>query len=139
MKKYGMAFGFTVLAVLFVLAGYIVMIVSHMIPENGFSYAAVMFIVGVVAILDISVCSMMVQKCGKQAIITYLSGLVGMMAVGALIGLIVFERAYLASALFTWDSYNANGWSAFYTSIACVVLYFLGASSLIISGFCQDK
>ena len=139
MKKLGIAFYLTAASALLIVAGYIAAFVSHGVAENEYSDAITIFVLGAIAIVTTIFCTVTTAKAGKHAAVTYILGLIGMIAVGASIGLIVFERAYLASALFTWDSYNTNGWSAFYTSIASVVLYLLGATLLTASGFCKGK
>lgn len=139
MKKLGVSFYLTAIAALLVIAGFVAMIVSHCVPDNALTYATLVIGVGVAAII-LSIAYVIVgMKAGNQSVITYIIGLLVTVAIAAFIGLLIFERSWLASAIFTWDPYNTNGWTAFYITVASGVLYLLAEIVLIVSGFLGEK
>lgn len=138
MKKLGKSI-LPLIATAMAIAAFVLLIISHNIQQNPFVSITAMLAVAVAAIVAAGADVLATIKTGSHSRITFLLGLVAVVAMGALLGMILYERAYLASALFTWDPFNTNGWTAFYTSVASGALYLLGCGVLIASGFGKEK
>jgi hypothetical protein len=66
--------------------------------------------------------------------------LVALAGFGFMFGFIILNRVELISSLFTWDSHNSLGWTAFGTSIVALVFYALASIIITVGMFLrQDK
>lgn len=66
--------------------------------------------------------------------------LVALAGFGFMFGFIILNRVELISSLFTWDSHNSLGWTAFSTSIVALVFYALASIIITVGMFLrQDK
>ena len=60
-------------------------------------------------------CAWATKKYDAQHFVTVVLGFGAMAAQMIALGILISDRAVLASELFTWNSSNTIGWNAFYT------------------------
>ncbi len=121
--------GATVLSLL----GFIFVLVTNSVQGNDLGSSSGLGITFAVFSLLLSACGVFVTiRFGNK----FWAPIVHLLAVGLngfLFGFILLNRVELVSSLFTWDSNNSLGWTAFSTAVVAIVFYVL-ASLLITVG-----
>lgn len=140
LKKFPVSAFLYAAATLLSLLGFIFVLVTNSVQGNNLGNQAGLGITFSVFSLLLSALSVFVTiRFGNK----FWTPIVHLLAVGFngfLFGFILLNRAELVSSLFTWDSMNTLGWTAFSTSVVAIVFYVL-ASLLITVGmfFSQEK
>jgi hypothetical protein len=78
-------------------------------------------------------------RFGAQHFLTAIVKLVALVFLCLAIGVLLSDRVGLASSLFTWDSHNSAGWSAFYSSVVSIIFMLLAVIVLIVNAFLDNK
>ena len=90
------------------------------------SIAAVLGVIGLAVVL---VCNAKGGQCAFAGLFGYVLTAINMFA----------ERILLVSGLFTWDSMNTMGWTAFYLTAAAAICFAAAALFLVIGAFFAPK
>lgn len=138
-KKGGVPFWIDAAGCLSALVGTILYIVTNASAGYGLEGGAMGIAFGILAVLLIAGGAYMSLTKGGQHFIPVLLKFAALVLVCVMFATVVVSRAQLASALFTWDSRNAVGWSVFYTSVAGMVFLLLTVAVLIVGAFLGKK
>lgn len=139
-KKQGVAFWLSAVAVLLSVIGFITMLVSNATQGYSLSGLGLMVVAVIVSILCIVAGVYFSDKMGGHAIIPAALSLVAVLLLSYLFGNMLLNRAELASALFTYDAVNTVGWGVFRVSVVAIVCYLVSAILIAVSGFmAKDK
>lgn len=135
LKKAGLTFYLNVAAGVLALIGWIIFLVTNGTAGYAVVGGATGITLGILAVLLIAAATYASIKFGAQHYITAALKLVALVFLMVAIGVLLGDRANLASGLFTWDSGNSLGWSVFSTSVTCGVFLLLSVIVLIVSAF----
>lgn len=139
LKKSGVTFYINAAACVLALIGWIVYLVTNATPGYAIMGGGTGIALGIIAVLLIVCVTFTSAKFGPQHIITAVIKLAALALLMGTFGVLMSDRAGLASSLFTWDSHNEVGWGVFYTSIASAVFLLLSSLALIINAFIDSK
>lgn len=120
---------YAVAALLSVVA-FILLLVSHSVQGNAIDGIGLGIAFGIIGMLA-SFASVFVSIRYPREIWAPIVHLVAIACFGVLFGFILLNRVELAAAVFSYDSNNALGWTAFTTGVVSIILYVL--SSLLIT------
>ncbi len=138
-KKAGVGFYLTLGACVFALIGVVVFLMTNSTSGYAITNGSMGIIMGVAAIVALVLSLFTALKFGSQSVPTVVLKLLALALVMAALGVLIADRAGLASSLFTYDSHNEVGWSVFYTSVVSMVFLLLSVLVLIVTGFMGDK
>ncbi len=138
-KKGGIPFYLTAAAGVLALVGAILFAVTNATAGFAVMSGALGIALGFIAVAAIAGCAYCTAKFGSQHFITAAVKLVALVLLFASFGILLSDRVGLASSLFTWDSHNEVGWSAFYVSITSVVFVIVSVITLIVGSFLDNK
>jgi hypothetical protein len=140
LKKLSIANIFYCVAALFGLLGMIFTLITNGVQANDLGSQAGLGI-------TISILAFLVGVCGFLSSIKFTKAfwmsvvlLVAIAGFGFMFGFILLNRVELISSLFSWDSTNSLGWTAFGTSVVAIVFYALASILITVGMFLrQDK
>ena len=139
-KKAGLTFWLNAAAGVTALVAFIIMLVSNATPGYGVNMSGLAIAAGIIAVLAIGGAAYLAETKydGQNPIVVGLN-LVALVLVMVVFGLLLGSRADLAAGLFTYDSHNAVGWGALYSSVAAMVFIFITVALLIVTAFLSKK
>lgn len=138
-KKFDFNFYLNAVAGVIALVGLITLIVTNSTAGFGVTNGGLAILLAVVGVAAIACATYTSMSFGSQNIIT---GVVKVVALGALMaafGILLADRAELASGLFTWDSHNDLGWSVFTVSVVSGACFLVSSLILIVNAFIDNK
>ena len=138
-KKFGLTFYLDAVAAALAFIGCLFAIISNSIAEQAFAHSIVVILAAVVGLLATGAGTYLSMKLGDENDLVVAIKFVAMVAIGVAFAVIINDRAELASALFTWDTGNMAGWSAFRTSVIADVAFLISILSLIVCSFMKNK
>lgn len=138
-KKTGITFYLNCAAGVLAVAGMSIYLVTNATPGYAILNGTLGIVAGVVGILLIVGCTFTSTKMGQQHMVPAFMGLAALALLMVAVGILLSDRAGLASALFTWNSHNTVGWNVFYTSVASCVCLVLAVFVLIINSFIDNR
>ena len=138
-RKFTVSLLLTCIATLLGIVGFIFFLVSNATQGNSFDVNTGLGISMAVIGLISSLVGLFVSYRFADAPWAPLIHLVTIACYGVLFGFIILNRVELISSLFTWDSMNTLGWSAFRTSIVSLVFYVLASIVITVAMFFPDK
>lgn len=103
-----------------------------------YSKSGLVIVLSIAAFLCYVACAYLTYKGQSDSILATVFGFLAIALSMAVLGIIVWERAVLASSLFTFDSQNTAGWNAFSMSLVSVATFLLCSIATTISGFIKD-
>lgn len=138
-KKGGLHFWMDSAAGVLALVGAILFMVTNATAGYAVQSGGLGIALGVIAVLLIGGCVFLSSKFGSQHFLTAAVKFVAIVLLCVVFGVLLSDRAGLASSLFTWDSHNQVGWGAFYVSVASVVFLLLSVFTLIAGAFFDNR
>ncbi|MBR2324384.1 MAG: hypothetical protein IKA39_05820 [Clostridia bacterium] len=120
------------------LVGLLFIFISLGNVDYNYSKIGLIILLGVMAFLCYVANGYLTYKKQTEGVLATVLGFVSLALSMAVLGIIVWERAVLASSLFTFDSQNTAGWNAFSISLVSVATFLLCSIATTISGFIKD-
>jgi hypothetical protein len=138
-KKAGVTFYLNVIAAVLTLVAAIIYIATnatrgYAVINGGMGIAFV-----IIALLLIVGGTYLSLKFGSQHFLKAIADVLAIVLICVAFGVLLSDRVGIASSLFTWDSHNANGWAAFYSSIVCLVFMLLAVLVIIVNAFFDNS
>lgn len=139
LKKAGVGFYLSAAACLLALVGFIVFIVTNGTAGYEIPNGTLGIVLGVASVAATAAAAYTHAHSGAQSPVTVALKLIALACIMGTLGILIADRAGLASAIFTYDSGNAVGWGVFYTSVVSMVFLLLSVILLIVTGFMEGK
>jgi len=106
--------------------------------DYKYAKSGLVILLGVIAVLCYVANCYLTYKNQTEGVLSTLLGFLALALSMAVLGIIVWERAVLASSLFTFDSQNIAGWSAFSISLVSVATFLLCSIATTVSAFFKE-
>ena len=139
MKKFSFNFLTIACAGVLALVGWVLLLVTNGVAGFAVDNGGLAIGLGLVAAALCCAGAFAAEKFGAQNVITAAVKVCALALIMVVIGVLIADRANLASGLFTWDSHNSVGWTAFSTAVASIVFFLLAVVAHIVSAFQTGK
>lgn len=128
----------SLICVVLSLVGLLFIFISLGNVDYNYSKIGFIILLGVMAFLCYVANGYLTYKKQTEGVLATVLGFVALALSMAVLGIIVWERAVLASSLFTFDSQNTAGWNAFSISLVSVATFLLCSIATTVSAFFKE-
>ena len=137
--KIGKAFYLYIGAGVLAAIGMILYIVTNGIEGYAMNGGGIGIGAVILSVLLAIACAWATKKYNAQHYLTAGLGYGTIAAIMVAMSILISDRAVLASELFTWNSSNTVGWSAFNTGVASAVVLLVAVIIIIVNAFLDNK
>lgn len=134
-KRQKIMFYLSAVAVVLTLVGIITLGVSNSVQGYALSDGGMLIAFGIISLLLIAAGAYLNDRFGSFHWITTAVYVVAVVLLAICFGFVLAGRVDLAASLFSYDSVNKVGWSAFTPSVVSMVTFLVSAICLAVGAF----